>query len=422
VSINRLLAAITLTVILPLQAATEIIDQVVAIVDNDGIMASELQERIAAVKQTIAARDITPPPEEELIRETLNRLILESIQLQLGTRVGVRISDAQLNGALQRIAARNGMNLDEFRRALEERGQSYGEMREQLRRDMIIQQVQAGNVNQRIEISEQEVENFLSTEEGQKLTQPEYRVVHALLPVSPDADEATVAAARVQVMEVFERIRGGADFEAAVNSSDAADAFSGGDLGWRKLDDLPSLLIDIVPQLEAGETAAPFRSDSGFHLVQLVGARGDEQMVSQTRVRHILLKPSEIMSEEQARELAGELRQRARSGEDFGELARQYSEDIGTAAEGGDLGWTSPGQTVPEFETAMADTPVDAISEPVRTEYGWHIIKVLERRNRDMTEEAIRNRARNHLHERKYQQELEAWLRQIRDEAFVDIK
>jgi len=145
-------------------------------------------------------------------------------------------------------------------------------------------------------------------------------------------------------------------------------------------------------------------------------------MVSQTRVRHILIKPSEIMSEEQARELAGELRQRARSGEDFGELARQYSEDIGTAAEGGDLGWTSPGQTVPEFETAMADTPVDAISEPVRTEYGWHIIKVLERRNRDMTEEAIRNRARNHLHERKYQQELEAWLQQIRDEAFVDIK
>ncbi|MDZ7785225.1 MAG: peptidylprolyl isomerase [Halioglobus sp.] len=421
-SINRLLATIALVVALPLQAATEILDQVVAIVDNDVIMASELQERLAAVNQTIAARGITPPPEEELIRETLDRLILESIQLQLGTRVGVRISDAQLNSALQRIAARNGMSLDQFRRALEERGQSYGEMREQLRRDMIIQRVQAGNVNQRIEISEQEVDNFLSTQEGQKLTQPEYRVVHALLPVSPDADETTVAAARTQVMEVLERIRGGADFEAAVNSSDAAGAFSGGDLGWRKLDDLPSLFTDIVPQLEEGETADPFRSDSGFHLVQLVGARGDEQMVSQTRVRHILIKPSEIMSEEQARELAGELRQRAMSGEDFGELARQYSEDIGTAAEGGDLGWTSPGQTVPEFEAAMADTPVGAISEPVGTEYGWHIIKVLERRNRDMTEEAIRNRARNHLHERKYQQELDAWLRQIRDEAFVDIK
>ena len=422
VNIKILAAAAVMALALQAQAATQIIDQVVAIVDDDVIMASELRERITAVNENLAARGIKAPPEDELIRETLDRLILESIQLQKGTRVGVRISDAQLNAAVQRIAAQNRMSIDEFRQALEARGQSYPEMREQLRREMIIQRVQAGNVNQRIQITEQEVDNFVATQEGQKLTQPEYRILHALLPLSPGADPGEVDAASAQVDKLLGRIRSGESFETVVSASEPPYAMSGGDLGWRKLDDLPSLFSEVAPGLAKGETADPIRSDSGLHLIYMADKRGGEQMVSQTHVRHILIKPSEIMTDDQAGELAADLRGRIQGGEDFGELAREYSEDIGSAAEGGDLGWTTPGQMVPEFEKTMAATAVGEVSEPVRSQFGWHILEVLERRDQDMSNEATRAKAMNYLHDRKYQEELDAWLRQIRDEAFVDIK
>ena len=403
-------------------AATEIIDQVVAIVDDDVIMASELRERVASVTENLNARGVTLPPEEEIIRETLDRLILENIQLQMGTRVGVRISDAQLNQAVMRIAAQNGMDLDQFRQALEQQGQSYSAMREQVRREMIIQRVQGGNVNQRIQITDQEVDSFIATGDGQKLTQAEYHIVHALLPLSPEASATDAAAAKAHVDRMVKRIRAGEPFDKAVTASKAPYTFSGGDLGWRKLDDLPSLFSDIAPQLKAGETADPIRSDSGFHLVYMAEVRGGEAMVAQTEVRHILIKPSEIMTDSQARELAVTLKSRAQSAEDFGELAREYSEDIGSAQEGGELGWTSPGQMVPEFEAAMNATPVDQISDPVRTQFGWHILQVQGRRDQDMTDQATRAKAMDYLHNRKYQEELQAWLQRIRDEAFVDIK
>jgi peptidyl-prolyl cis-trans isomerase SurA len=405
-----------------LQAATEILDQVVAIVDDDVIMASELRERIAAVNETIVARGGQAPPEDQLIRETLDRLILENIQLQKGQRVGVRISDAQLNSAMQRIAAQNRMTLEQFRQAIEQQGQSYAAMRDQVRREMIIQRVQGGNVNQRIQITDQEVDNFLATEEGQKMAQPEYHIVHALLAVSPSASDAEVADAKAHVEKLVRRIRAGESFEAVISSSSGQYAFTGGDLGWRKQDDLPSLFSDAAIGLSAGETSDPIRSDSGFHVIYMAEKRGGERVVAQTKVRHILVKPSEIMTNEQARELVVELKSRAQSGEDFGELAREYSEDIGSAQEGGELGWTSPGQMVPEFEQAMNTTEVDQISDPVQTQFGWHILQVEDRRQEDMTSEAIRRQATNYLHDRKYQEELDAWLRQIRDEAFVDIK
>ncbi len=402
--------------------ATEMLDQVVAIVDDDIIMASELRERIDAIREGFTARGAEVPPDDVLIRETLDRLILESIQVQKGQRVGVRISDAQLNAAVQSIAAQNGMALDQFLAALESQGRSYQELREQVRQEMIIQRVQQGNVNQRIEITDQEVDNFLATEEGQKLTQPEYMIFHALLAVSPSSSADEVSGAENYVNRVLANIRAGTAFEEAV-SAPGPYAFSGGNLGWRKLDDLPSLFSEVAPALGKGETSEPIRSDSGFHLIYMADRRGaDQMMVSQSKVRHILIKPSEIMTDDEARELAGSLKSRIEGGEDFADLAREYSEDIGSAQEGGDLGWTSPGQMVPEFEQAMLDTPVGQISDPVRSEFGWHILEVEDRRDEDMTDTAIRNRAMGYLHNRKYQEELDAWLRQIRDEAFVDIK
>lgn len=403
-----------------LRAATEMVDQVVAIVDDDIIMASELRERVAALTETLQARGIDLPPEDTMIRETLDRLILESIQLQMGLRVGVRISDAQLNGAIQNIAAQNRMTLDQFRQALEERGQSYPAMREQVRREMIIQRVQAGNVNQRIQITPKEVDNFLGTEDGKKLTQAEYNLLHALLPLSPNASPEEEAAASAYVAQVLERIRSGQSFEEVIRSTNGR--FSGGDLGWRKTEDLPSLFSDEAPRLAKGSTSDPIRSDSGYHLIFMKDVRGSEAIVAQTQVRHILVKPSEILTDEQARELVLSLRARVQAGEDFADLAREYSEDIGSAQEGGELGWTNPGQMVPEFEKAMQATAVGDISEPVRTTFGWHILEVEGRRDQDMTSEAIRTKATNYLHNRKYQEELDAWLQQIRDEAFVDIK
>ncbi len=406
----------------PASADTEILDQVVAVVDDDVIMASELRERLESLRTNMKSRDMELPPEETLVRETLDRLILESIQLQKAERVGVRITDAQLNAAIQRIAAQNGMTPEQFHKALETQGESFADMREQIRREMIIQRVQGGNVNQRIQITDKEVDNFLATEEGQKLTQPEYHIVHALLPISPGASEAEIAAAREYVQKLADRIHKGEPFEQVITSSKGKYAFSGGDLGWRKLDDLPSLFSDVAPTLEEGATCDPIRSDSGFHLIYMAKKHGDKQIVKQTKVRHILIKPSEIRTDEQARQLAAELKARAEAGEDFAELAKEYSEDIGSAQEGGELGWTSPGQMVPLFEKVAAETPEGAISEPLRTQFGWHILQVEGRREHDATQEAIRAKAREYLHNRKYQEELDVWLQQIRDEAYVDIK
>ena len=414
--------AIGLTTTPFVHAATEILDQVVAIVDEDVIMASELRARLASVTQNLEARGMEMPPEDELIRETLDRLILENIQLQLAARVGVRISDAQLNAAVGRIAGKNGMNLEQFRTRLEAEGQSYIGMRENIRREMILQRVQTGNVNQRIQITDKEIENFLATEEGQALTQPEYRLVHALLPLAPDASDSDVAAAKLYVDNMAARISAGEAFDSVISSSSGNYTFSGGDLGWRRGGDLPSLFSDIAPTLKVGEVAEPLRSDSGFHLVYLADKRGGEQIVAQTEVRHILVKPSEILTDEQAEELVIDLKARIEAGEVFGDLAREFSEDIGSGQEGGDLGWTMKGQMVPEFDAAMAETEIGDISDPVHSQFGWHILEVTGRRDQDMTELAMRNKANEYLHSRKYQEELDAWLRKIRDEAFVDIK
>ena len=403
------------------RAETQMLDQVIAVVEDDVIMASELRERMASVTENISTRGVEMPPEDVLIRETLDRLILESIQMQKGARVGVRISDTQLNGAMQRVAAQNGLSPDQFRMALEQQGQSYQVMREQIRKELIIQRVQQGNVNQRIEITEQEVENFLATEEGQKLTQPEYQIMHALLAVSPGAPAAEVERAEAYVTRLLDEISAGAPFDKVVSAPGPYN-FTGGNLGWRKLDDLPSLFSDVAPGLSKGKTTL-VKSDSGFHLVHMADRRGGEDMmVSQTKVRHILVKPSEIMTDGQAKALVTSLKARAEDGEDFADLAREYSEDIGSAQEGGDLGWTDPGQMVPEFEQTMQITAVGEISDPVKSQFGWHVLEVLDRRDEDMTDTANKNMAMNYLHNRKYQEELDAWLRQIRDEAFVDIK
>jgi len=396
------------------------LDSVIAIVDEDIILASEVGERLEQIKASAEQRGITLPDEETVLQETLDRLILESIQLQLADRYGVRVPDAQLDQSMARIAAQNGMTLEQFRDALQQTGQSYAEMRAGLRDELAIQRVQQGSVMRDISITEKEIDNFMMTEEGIALTEPEYRVVQALLPI-PRSDTAEQRTAKEDYVDgVLANILAGADFSEAVSVQEPY-TFQGGDLGWRKLSDIPSMFAGIIPSLKAGDTGK-VQSSSGLHLVHLAEARGLERLIEQTNVRHILVTPNEVLDDEAARNFVLGLKERVDSGEDFASLAKEHSDDIGSAQEGGELGWTNPGQMVPEFETAMANAKIGVVTEPVRSEFGWHILEVTGRRTEDFAEQVRRNQVANYLREAKYEEELENWLRKIRDEAFVDIK
>lgn len=394
------------------------LDQVIAIVDDDVVLASELRERVQQVVTNIEKQGKQAPPMAEIQKSLLDQLILENIQMQLAVRAGVRISDAQLNDSMQRIAQQNQLSLAQFKQALDADGLSYAGTREQIRKEMMLQRVQQGNVNQRVQITDQEINNFLDSSEGAALTAADFRMLHTLIPLPSDASSDDIASAKAVADKLFERIQQGESYEAVLSGSE----FSISDLGWRKAADLPSLIAGFTSTLGKGETAAPLQSPSGFHLVKLADSRGEGELIPQAKVRHILLKASAIRDEPATQALAEELRQRIIDGEDFSELAREFSEDIGSALEGGDLGWSSPGQLVGEFQSVMDQAEINDVSEPFTSQFGWHILQVLERREKDVTDDIRRNIARNYLHKRKFDDELETWLQKIRDEAYVDFK
>ena len=424
----RASAAIALLcVIAPMQAQAQlqVLDRIVAIVDEDVILVSEFQGRVMQVKQNLESRGMQMPPEDVLAREVLDRLVLERIQLQMGERVGVRISDEELNQSLNRMAASNGMTLEQFALNVEQQGESYQQIREQIRQEMVLTRVQQGNVRSRVQVTEQEVDDYLASEEGQKRTGALYRISHLLLPIRSDADLDAESEAMAYINQLRNQLSEGTRFEQFLTAPDKSRyALTGGDLGWRVQDDLPDVFSTVVPTLSVGEISEPVRSPSGLHLVKLADQRGGgNQIEAQTRVRHVLIKPSEIRTSEQAHDLAESLRQRILKGTaDFGEIAREFSEDIGSAREGGDLGWVTKGQMVPQFESVMTTTGANEVSSVFETQFGWHFLEVVERRDLDVSEETKRNQARGILYQQKYEEELENWLQKIRDEAFVEIK
>ena len=417
---QHVIGAVAISAALSANAQVVPLDSVVAIVDEDIILSSEVRDRVQQIKASATQRGMELPDDETLIQETLDRLILESIQLQLADRYGIRIPDAQLDQSMARVAAQNRLTLEQFRDALTQNGQSYLQMREALRDELAIQRVQQGSVMRDINITEREIDNFMATEEGEAMIEPEYRVIQALVSVSRSDSKDERTAKEDFVDGVLANILAGADFSEAVSVIEPY-AFRGGDLGWRKLSDIPSMFSEIVPSLKPGQTGK-VQSSSGLHLVHLAEARGIERLVEQTNVRHILVKPNEVLDDDAAREFIASLKQRIESGEDFAELAKEHSDDIGSAQEGGELGWTNPGQMVPEFETAMAGAEIGVITAPVRSEFGWHILEVTDRRTENFAEQVRRNQVANFLRESKYEEELENWLREIREEAFVDIK
>lgn len=398
--------------------SAQTLDGVVAIVDDDVILFSELQDAVVRATSNLRRSGRELPPPDQLRRQVFDQLVLESLQLQMADRAGARVSDAELNDAMERVARQNGMTLEQFSQSLSADGLTYAQARERIRREMLLQRVQQGNVNQRVQITDQEIENFLDSAQGQLLTSPQFHLKHALVPLPTDADAGTRAAAKQKADELLRRLNSGEPFDRLIAGR---TDIQGGDLGWRRGDDLPSLLAPAVTELREGQATA-LASASGYHVIQLVELRGKGEVIQQTKARHILLKASAIRSEEQTQQLANELRNKIAAGASFGDLARQYSEDIGSAMEGGELGWTSPGQLVDAFQTAMDNTPKGGISQPFRSRYGWHVLQVEDRRQQDVTDEMRHTMARNYLHQRKFQEELDAWLRKIRDEAYVDIK
>ena len=406
------------------QAQVRPLDRVVAIVDNDVVMQSQLDARLREVQQTIDKRGGSLPPGNVLSQQVLERLIIENIQLQIGDRSGIRITDEELSQAMGTIAQRNGMSLEQFREALARDGLSYADARDQVRREMIISRVRQRRVAERIQVTDQEVQNFLASDLGKMQLSEEFRLANILIPVSEGASSNEIQAAERQAQEVYQQLQQGADFaQLAIARSASETALEGGEMGWRKAGQLPPPFDSMISQLNPGEVTEPVRTPGGFIILKLIEKRGgDTQVRDEVHVRHILIKPSEIRSEEETRRLVERLYQRIVDGEDFAELAKSFSEDPGSALNGGDLNWIDPNALVPEFREVMNNTASGELSKPFKSPYGWHVLQVMGRRATDSSAQFREQQAANLLRNRKYDEELQAWLRQIRDEAYVETK
>ena len=407
-----------------IEAKIELLDRVVAVVDSGVVMESQLNQRVQDIIGRLRSDGIELPPKEVLEEQILERLIIEEIQLQIGDQAGVKISDAELNRALSMIASENSMNLEQFKESLDANNDSYVKLRDQVRKELIIQRVQRGKVGANIEISEQEIENFLNSEEGRSKLAEQYNVQQILLSLSSSAPENEVNLIKEKGADLIERYKEGESFEKlAATYSSGQNALEGGSLGWRKSSELPSLFSDVVVKMKVGEVSELIRSGAGFHIIRLTEKRGDVvKFEDQTLVRHILIQSSEIRSENQTKELINEIHQELIDGEDFKQLARQHSEDPGSKIEGGELGWSSPDSFDPAFEAVMNSVDIGEMSKPFQSSFGWHILEVLDRRNEDISDDVRKNRAYSIIFNRKFEQELQRTLIELRSESYVDIK
>lgn len=406
------------------QAEPRLLDKVVAVVNNGVIMQSEVDERLIQVAQNARANKVNIPDLESLRAQVVDHLVNEHLQLDMAKRVGMRISDEHVNRAIEQIRQSNQLSQQQFLEQLKLDGLTIDVLREKLRRDITLQQIQQAMVQQRIHISPLEIENFLKSADAQFWISPEYHLGHILISLSQSASNEEVEAARTKADNMVKRIRAGANFaQIAITESDGPTALNGGDLGWRKTSDLPSLFTDLLATMEPGHVSEPARSPAGFHILTVYDKRGNEpQTEMQSRARHILIKPSAILTDDEAKAKLANIRKRILAGEDFAQLAKEHSEDIASMLSGGDLGWSKPGMFVPEFERTMAAMEVGEISEPFRSQFGWHILQVQERKQEDITTEVLQDKAARILTSRRFEDELQLWLREIRDEAFVDIK
>lgn len=423
VLLGLLLGAFTpaaLSATAPVQTGT-LIDRVVALVDEDVITQRELDARIASVKRQLGENR---PPAEVLHRQVLERLIIERLQLQLATELGIQIDDLTLNQTMHDIAQRNKLELAQFRDVLTADGIDYNEFREQIRNELTIVRLRQRQIDSQVRVSDQEIDELIASQSGAIDRDVEYRLSQILIALPEAATPEQISQAKTRAEALHTRAVAGEDFATlAAAQSDGQNALEGGDLGWRSASQLPTIFSRPATLMQIGDISEVIRSPAGFHIISLNDRRGGQRAITtQTHARHILIKTNAMVSDTQAQNTLLDIIKKTREGADFAELAKRYSDDKGSAVEGGDLGWANPGNFVPEFEHTMDALKLGEISAPFHSQFGWHIVQVLERRDQDTTREILRGRARQFIHERKREEELGLWLRRIRDEAYVEIK
>lgn len=399
------------------------LDRIVAVVNDEVITALQLDAEMELIKKQLRQQNTQLPDDAVLKKQLLERMILRRIQLQMAKRGSIRIDDDMLNRTLDNIAAQNRLSLPQFRAALQREGVDFEKFRENMRDEITVSRLQQRAVLNRIVVTQQEIDNFIDNEKLRGGKNEEYHLGHILIAVPEAASAEQIKAARAKAEKIVRDLRAGADFnETAVSMSNGQQALEGGDLGWRRADALPSLFSDWVLHQKIDNVSDALRSPSGFHIIKMLGIRDNQpqHLITQSHVRHILIKPFDAADDAEARARLEKIRERIQAGEDFATLAKAHSEDPGSGAEGGDLGWVSPGQMVPNFEKGMDGLAVDELSEPVRSRYGWHLIQVLERRKQDVTEKVQRKNASDAIRARKTDPAMQAWVRRIRDEAFVE--
>ncbi len=409
-----------------LSSSGELLDRIAAVVNDGVVLVSQLDEQTDEVIQRLRVQKTELPPRNVLRRQILERLIVEEIQIQRADRVGIEVSEEMLNGALDDVAKRNNIAFPDLPRALGQQGIDYRDFRDEIRRQMTLQLLRQRDVIGRINISPRELEQFMARQQNAPDQNSEYNISHILISVPVTASPEQIESREQRAREVYDKAKGGEDFaQLAVAYSESSTNIEGGSLGWRRGPQLPSIIADRIQQMKAGDVSEPIRTPSGFHLFRLNELRGGQQqaVVAQVHARHILLKTTELEDDQTVEQKLRSIRERVlNGGEDFAAIAAVTSQDPSSAADGGDLGWTGPGSFVPDFERTLGELKENEISAPFKTQYGWHIVQLLGRRQHDATEDVKRQRAFAELRESKAEEETELWLRRLRDEAFVEYR
>jgi len=404
--------------------AADYLDGIAAIVEDDIVLDSELVGEVQTIVARLQKQQVQLPTKDVLYRQVLERLIVDKLQTQLAKRAGMNISDEYVNVSIEKIARSNRMSMETFKETLAAEDISFEAFQENVRKEITINQLRSREIGARIKVSDQEVKHYLETEMSAADRNVQYLVGHIFLALPEGTNAQSIQQKSAEANEIIEKLRKGADFEQlSVAHSESDTALKGGDLGWRTLNQLPSLFVGAVKSMSKGDVAEPVRSPSGFHVLKLIDSTGNEvHTVTETRVRHILIKTNELINDEEAQNRLFAISSRIEDGDDFANLAKSNSKDTGSAVKGGELGWVAPGLLVPPFEKAMNGLALNTLSKPIQTQFGWHIIEVLERRTKDNTEKFKFEQARDELRKRKIEEETELWLRRLRDEAYVDIR
>ncbi len=421
--LSKIVAIASLLFLSQILAAASL-DRIIAIVNDEVILESEFRQNMQRATQQIKQQRARIPSRKVLESQVMEQMISRTIMLKMASDQGMKITDRQLNATVSRIAKSNGMNLAKFRQALIAQGQDYIVTRENIREDLIIRQLQESNISKRIQVSDREIQYFLRSEASR--SNAEILFSDILVAIDSPMTPENIKRAKSKANKIHKQLLSGAKFSnIAISSSNAPNALNGGDMGWRKIAELPSSLVDAIATLNSGQFSKPVRTPTGFHIVQLRDTRNGFQAlnIAKTKVRHILISASEVVSKSQAKRTASQVYQRLlKHSEKFAEIAEEYSNDPGSSSQGGDLGWTENGQMVPEFEKVMSSTKVGQLSLPFESRFGWHILQVQDRKTENVTNIAKENQARNTIGKRKFDEERDNWLREIRAAAYIEFK